>query len=104
MRNMIGRRGFCTVSAALSIVATSRCSLPWYRLSYIESLCYSLFVTFVSDAVNCAQYVMDWTPDGLKGECHQKDSVVVEVEIASLGYLQKVEGGILQKIRPMEYL
>ena len=61
-------------------------------------------MTFVLDAVNCAQYVMDWTPDGLKGECHQKDYVVVEVEIAALGYLQKVEGGILQKIRRMEYL
>ena len=55
------------------------------------------------DAVTRAQYFMDWTPDGLKGECHQKDYVVLEVEISALGYLQKVEGGILQKMNPREY-
>ena len=49
-------------------------------------------MTFVSNAVNCAQYVLDWSPDGFKGECHQKDYVVLEVEIAALEYLQKVEG------------
>ena len=54
-------------------------------------------------AVDRAQYFMDWTPDGLKGEHHQKDYAVMEMEISALGYLQKVEGGILQKMKPMEY-
>ena len=49
------------------------------------------------EAVNRAQYFMDWTPDGLKGEYHQKDYAVMEMEISALGYLQKVEGGILEK-------
>ena len=31
-------------------------------------------------AVTRAQYFMDWTPDGLKGEYHQKDYVVLELE------------------------
>ena len=56
-----------------------------------------------ADAVNRAQYFMDWTPDGLKGEHHQKDYAVLEMEISALGYLQKVEGGILEKTKPMEY-
>ena len=50
-----------------------------------------------AEAVNRAQYFMDWTPDGLKGEYHQKDYTVMEMEISALGYLQKVEGGILEK-------
>ena len=49
-------------------------------------------MTCVSNAVNCTQYVLDWSPDGLEGECHQKDYVVSEVEIDALEYLQKVEG------------
>ena len=48
-------------------------------------------------AVDRAQYFMDWTPDGLKGEHHQKDYAGMEMEISALGYLQKVEGGILQE-------
>ena len=58
-------------------------------------------MTFVSSAVNCAQYVLDWSPDGLEGECHQKDYVVLEVEIAAFEYLQKVEGGILHRKKLM---
>ena len=46
---------------------------------------------------------MDWTPDGLKGEYHQKDYAVMEMEISALGYLRKVEGGILEKTKPNEY-
>ena len=42
-----------------------------------------------------AQYFMDWTPEGLKGEHHQKDYAVMEMEIFALGYLLKVESGIL---------
>ena len=45
-----------------------------------------------AEAVDRAQYFMDWTPDGLKGEYHQKDYAVMEMEISALGYLQKVEG------------
>ena len=56
-----------------------------------------------AEAVNRAQYFMDWTPDGLKGEYHQKDYAVMEMEISALGYLQKVEGGILEKTKPTEY-
>ena len=55
------------------------------------------------DAVTRAQYFMDWTPDGLKGKYHQKDYVVLELEVTALGYLQKVEGGILEKMNPREY-
>ena len=44
-----------------------------------------------AEAVDRAQYFMDWTPDGLKGEYHQKDYAVMEMEISALGYLQKVE-------------
>ena len=29
--------------------------------------------------------------------------MVLEVEISALGHLQKVEGGVLQKIKPKEY-
>ena len=58
-------------------------------------------MTFVSNAVNCAQYVLDWLLDGLKGECHQKDYVVLEVEIAALEYPQKVEGSILHRKKLM---
>ena len=54
-------------------------------------------------AVDRAQYFMDWTPDGLKGEHHQKDYAVMEMEISALGYLQKVEGGVLEKTKPTEY-
>eukprot|EP00435_Cladocopium_sp_Y103_P075327 s23_g56.t1 len=42
-------------------------------------------------AVDRAQYFNDWTPDGLKGEYHQKDYVVLEVEFTVLGYLNKME-------------
>ena len=38
-----------------------------------------------------AQYFMDWTPEGLKGEHHQKDYAVMEMEVFALGYLVKVE-------------
>ena len=55
------------------------------------------------DAVTRAQYFMDWTPDGLTGKYHQKDYVVLELEVTALGYLQKVEGGILEKMNPREY-
>ena len=56
-------------------------------------------------AVDRAQYFMDWTPDGLKGEHHQKDYAyaVMKMEISALGYLQKVEGGVLEKTKPTEY-
>ena len=56
-----------------------------------------------ADAVSRAQYFMDWTPDGLKGEHHQKDYAVMEIEISALGYLQKVEGDVLEKTKPTEY-
>ena len=46
---------------------------------------------------------MDWTPDGLTGKYHQKDYVVLELEVTALGYLQKVEGGIREKMNPREY-
>ena len=59
--------------------------------------------TAPDDAVNRAQYFMDWTPEGLKGEYHQKNYVALEMEISALGYLEKVEGGILQKMKPTEY-
>ena len=52
------------------------------------------------EAVTRAQYFMDWTPEGLKGENHQKDYAVVEIQIIAHGYLQKVEGGILEKTKP----
>ena len=53
-------------------------------------------------AVDRAQYFMDWT-DGLKGEHHQKDYTVLQVEISALGYLQKMETGILEKVKYGEY-
>ena len=59
--------------------------------------------TGLVDAVTRAQYFMDWTPDGLTGKYHQKDYVVLELEVTALGYLQKVEGGILEKMNPTEY-
>ena len=43
-------------------------------------------------AVDRAQYFMDWTPDGLKGEHHQKDYAVMEMEISALGYLLESRG------------
>ena len=55
------------------------------------------------EAVDRAQYFMDWTPEGLKGEHHQKDYAVMEMEVFALGYLQKVESGILEKTKPTEY-
>ena len=56
-----------------------------------------------ADAVNRAQYFMNWTLHGLKGEHHQKDYAVMEIEILALGYLQKVEGDVLEKTKPTEY-
>ena len=50
-----------------------------------------------------AQRFMDWTPEGLEGEHHQKDYAVMKIEIFALGYLQKVESGILEKSKPTEY-
>ena len=49
------------------------------------------------EAVDRAQYFMDWTPEGLKGEHHQKDYAVMEMEVFALGYFVKVESGILEK-------
>ena len=39
----------------------------------------------------------------LKGEHHQKDYAVMEMEIFALGYLVKVESGVLEKTKPTEY-
>eukprot|EP00435_Cladocopium_sp_Y103_P001572 s1031_g1.t1 len=54
-------------------------------------------------AVDRAQYFNDWTPDGLKGGYQQKDYVVLEVEFTALGYLNKMEEDILQKMTPQEH-
>ena len=35
--------------------------------------------TAPDDAVNRAQYFMDWSPEGLKGEYHQKNYVALEM-------------------------
>ena len=59
--------------------------------------------TSAVEAVDRAQYFMDWTPQGLKGEHHQKQFTVLQVEISALGYLQKMEAGILAKTKPGEY-
>eukprot|EP00438_Fugacium_kawagutii_P000917 Skav211592 [mRNA] locus=scaffold2962:53741:54115:- [translate_table: standard] len=55
------------------------------------------------EAVERAQYFMDWTPQGLKGEYHHKQFKVMEVEVSALGYMQKMESGILAKTKPGEY-
>ena len=55
------------------------------------------------EAVTRAQYFMDWTPEGMKGETHQKDYAVMEFEITALGYLQKVENGTLEKTKSTHY-
>eukprot|EP00435_Cladocopium_sp_Y103_P056018 s780_g18.t1 len=54
-------------------------------------------------AVDRAQYFNDWTPDGLKGEYHQKGYVVLELEFTAFGYLNKMEEDVLQKMTPQEY-
>ena len=54
-------------------------------------------------AVERAQYFIDWTPEGPKGEFCAKDYVLVEVELTAIGYLQKAEAGILLKYKPNEY-
>ena len=59
--------------------------------------------TSAAEAVERAQYFMDWTPQGLKGEHHQKQFTVLQVEISALGYMQKMESGILAKFKPGEY-
>ena len=53
-------------------------------------------------AVDRAQYFMDWTPEGMKGEHHQKD-YVTEMEIFAIGFLQKCDSGVLEKTKPTEY-
>ena len=55
------------------------------------------------EAVTRAQYFMDWSPEGMKGETHQKDYAVMEFEISALGYLQKVENGTLEKTKTNQY-
>ena len=50
-------------------------------------------------AVERAQYFNDWTPEGPKGEFCAKDYVLVEVELAAIGYLQKAEAGVLLKYK-----
>eukprot|EP00435_Cladocopium_sp_Y103_P048167 s1168_g14.t1 len=53
--------------------------------------------------VDRAQYFNDWTPDGLKGEYHQKDYVVMELEFTSVGYMTKMEADVLHRMTPQEY-
>ena len=122
---------FTHVSAAVCDCFVSRALRPWLcvRVSTMESL--KLWIALTpkqleelntgkevhpdefsgrfglrlgpKEAVDRAQYFMDWTPEGLKGEHHQKDYAVMEMEIFALGYLQKVESGILEKTKPTEY-
>ena len=47
--------------------------------------------------------MIDWTPEGPKGEFCAKDYVLVEVEVTAIGYLQKAESGVLLKYKPNEY-
>ena len=53
--------------------------------------------------VGHAQYVLDWMPSGVPGPPCQKEYAVMETEISSLGYLQRLEGGVLEKTRPAGY-
>lgn len=59
--------------------------------------------TSPGEAIDRAQYFMDWTPEGMKGEHHQKEFTVCQVEISALGYMQKMEAGTLAKTKPGEY-
>ena len=40
---------------------------------------------------------------GMPGPPYQKEYAVMEMEISALGYLQKMEGGVLEKTRPAGY-
>ena len=53
--------------------------------------------------VGHAQYVLDWMPSKVPGPPRQKEYAVMEKEISSLGYLQRLEGGVLEKTRPAGY-
>ena len=53
--------------------------------------------------VGHAQYVLDWMPSGVPGPPCQKEYAVMEMEISALGYLQRLEGGVLEKTRPAGY-
>ena len=53
--------------------------------------------------VGHAQYVLDWMPSGVPGPPCQKEYVVMETEISSFGYLQRLEGVVLEKTRPAGY-
>ncbi len=59
--------------------------------------------TTPGEAIDRAQYFMDWTPEGMKGEHHQKEFTVCQVQISALGYMQKMEAGTLAKTKPGEY-
>ena len=51
-----------------------------------------------TEAVERAQYFM-----GLKGEYTAKDNVLVEVELSAIGFMQKMESGVLVKNKPNQY-
>ena len=44
---------------------------------------------------------LEWTPAG--GEHHQEEYAVMEMEIFAIGFLQKFDSGILEKMSQTEY-
>ena len=50
-----------------------------------------------------AHFFLDWTPGVQGSDPQQKGYVVMEMEISALGYLQKMEGGVLERPDPTVY-
>lgn len=50
-----------------------------------------------------SELIMEWTPNGLKGEYNPKDFVAIKVTFTALGYLPKMESGTLERTKPGEY-
>ena len=54
-------------------------------------------------AIQRAHYFMECTPSGERGDCTLGDMKAVKVILSPFGYMQKMEGGILECRRPGEY-
>ncbi|CAL1140608.1 unnamed protein product [Cladocopium goreaui] len=54
-------------------------------------------------AIERAHYFMEWTPEGPRGQFAPEHFTVSEVQISALGYMKKMEAGILANHKPGEY-
>ncbi|CAJ1384524.1 unnamed protein product [Effrenium voratum] len=60
--------------------------------------------TTAAEALDRAQFFMDWTKEGPKNQYPHSVFTVCQVHLTTLGYVKKMEGNVLQKMdKPGEY-